>query len=86
MADLARRLVTTLAIGHYRAAGVLATLAIVPGLIALVQAQLTGIMPAPFGSWAFWVLFKFCPGPGHDRVPPGRPAGCALALAAGAAR
>jgi hypothetical protein len=48
----------TLALGHYRTARVLAALAIVPGLVALLQAQLTGIMPAPFGPWAWWVLFN----------------------------
>jgi hypothetical protein len=47
----------TLALGHYRTARVLAALAIVPGLAALLQAQATGIMPAPFGPWAWWVLF-----------------------------
>jgi hypothetical protein len=47
----------TLALGHYRTARVLAALAIVPGLAALLQAQLTGIMPAPFGPWAWWILF-----------------------------
>jgi hypothetical protein len=47
----------TLALGHYRTARVLAVLAIVPGLAALLQAQLTGTMPAPFGPWAWWVLF-----------------------------
>ena len=50
-----------MALGHYRAARVLAALAVVPGLVALVQAQLTGIMPAPFGSWAFWVLVGLAP-------------------------
>jgi hypothetical protein len=48
----------TLALGHHRTARVLAVLAIVPGLAALLQAQLTGIMPAPFGPWAWWVLFN----------------------------
>jgi hypothetical protein len=47
----------TLALGHYRTARVLAALAIVPGLAALLQARFTGIMPAPFGPWAWWVLF-----------------------------
>src|SRR5690242_16179925 len=37
----------TLALGHYRTARVLAVLAIVPGLVALLQAPFTGIMPAP---------------------------------------
>ena len=32
-----------------------------PGLVALVQAQLTGIMPAPFGPWALWVLLNLVP-------------------------
>ena len=48
----------TLALGHYRTARVLAALAIVPGLAALLQAQLTGIMPALFGPWVWWVLFN----------------------------
>jgi len=47
----------TLALGYYRTARVLAALAVVPGLVALLQAQLTGMMPAPFGPWAWWVLF-----------------------------
>jgi hypothetical protein len=48
----------TLALGRYRTARVLAALAIVPDLVALLQAQFTGIMPAPFGPWAWWVLFN----------------------------
>jgi hypothetical protein len=48
----------TLALGHYRTARVLAAVAIVPGLVALLQAQVTGVMPAPFGPWAWWVLFS----------------------------
>jgi GrpB protein len=51
----------TLALGHYRTARILAALAIVPGLVALLQAQLTGIMPAPFGPWPFWVLLDLAP-------------------------
>ena len=51
----------TLALGQYRTARVLAPLAILPGLVALLQAQVTGIMPAPFGSWAFWVLVDLAP-------------------------
>ena len=51
----------TLALGHYRTARVLAVLAVVPGLAALAQAQVTGIMPAPFGPWAWWVLFSLVP-------------------------
>ena len=51
----------TLALGHYRTARLLAALAIIPGLAALLQAQFTGIMPAPFGPWAWWVLFSLAP-------------------------
>ncbi len=51
----------TLALGHYRMARFLAALAIVPGLVALLQAQFTGIMPAPFGPWIFWVLLDLAP-------------------------
>ena len=51
----------SLVLGHYRTARVLAALAIVPGLVALVQSQITGIMPAPFGSWVFWVLLALGP-------------------------
>jgi len=50
-----------LALGHDRTARILAALAIVPGLAALLQAQLTGIMPAPFGPWAWWVLLGLVP-------------------------
>jgi hypothetical protein len=50
-----------LALGHYRTARVLAVLAIVPGLVALLQGQFTGIMPAPFGLWAFWVMVDLAP-------------------------
>jgi hypothetical protein len=50
-----------LALGHYRLARVLAPLAIVPGLVALLQAQFTGIMPASFGPWPFWVLLDLAP-------------------------
>jgi hypothetical protein len=51
----------TLALGHYRTARVLAALVIIPDLVALLQAQLTGTMPAPFGSWAFWPLLSVAP-------------------------
>jgi len=67
----------TLALGHYRTARILAVLAIVPGLAALLQAQLTGIMPAPFGPWAWWVLFNLALVAAmtafhHDAPPPAR--------------
>jgi len=80
----------TLAVGHYRTARVLAAAAIVPGLVALLQAQVTGIMPAPFGPWGWWVLFNLAPVAAmtafhQDAPPPARlpwllalPAGCLL--------
>ena len=76
----------TLALGHYRTARVLAALAIVPGLVALVQAQLTGIMPAPFGSWVFWVLADLAPVlamTAFHRDTPAAPRPWLLALPAG---
>ena len=77
----------TLALGHYRTARVLAALAIVPGLVALLQAQLTGILPAPFGSWVFWVLADLAPVLAmtafHRDAPPAAPGPWLLALPAG---
>jgi hypothetical protein len=77
----------TLALGHYLTARVLAALAIVPGLVALLQAQLTGTMPAPFGPWAFWVLLDRAPVLAmtafHRDAPPAAPRPWLLALPAG---
>jgi hypothetical protein len=77
----------TLALGHYRAARVLAALAIVPGLGALIQAQLTGIMPAPFAPWPLWILLDLAPVLAmtafHRNAPPAAPLPWLLALPAG---
>jgi hypothetical protein len=77
----------TLPLGYYRTARVLAALAIVPGLVALLQAQLTGIMPAPFGPWIFWVLVDLVPVLAmtafHGDAPSAAPAPWLLALPAG---
>jgi hypothetical protein len=77
----------TLALRHYRTARVLAALAIVPGLVALLQAQLTGIPPAPFGSWIFWVLVDLAPVLAmtvfHGDAPSAAPGPWLLALPAG---
>jgi hypothetical protein len=77
----------TLALGHYRTARVLAALAVVPGLVALLQAQLTGILPAPFGPWIFWVLVDLAPVLAmtafHRDAPPAAPGPWLLALPAG---
>ena len=76
-----------LALGHYRTARVLAPLAIVPGLAALLQAQLTGVRPAPFGLWAFWVLLDLVPVLAmtafHRDAPPAARLPWLLALPAG---
>jgi hypothetical protein len=77
----------SLALGDYRTARVLAALAIVPGLVALLQARFTGIMPAPFGPWAFWILADLVPVLAmtafHRDAPPVVPRLWLLALPAG---
>ena len=77
----------TLALGHDRTARVLAALAIVPGLVALLQAQRTGFLPAPFGPWAFWVLIDLAPVLAMTTfrrdAPPAAPRRWLLALPAG---
>ncbi|HEV3287974.1 MAG TPA: hypothetical protein VG123_03180, partial [Streptosporangiaceae bacterium] len=77
----------TLVLGYYRTARVLAALAIVPGLAALIQAQLTGTMAAPFAPWPFWVLFDLAPVLAmtafHRNAPPAAPLPWLLALPAG---
>ena len=77
----------SLALGHYRTARLLATLAIVPGLVALLQAQITGFMPAPFGPWIFWILLDFAPVLAmtafHSGASPVTPGPWLLALPAG---
>jgi len=50
-----------LILGRYRTARILAASAITPGLVALLQAQFTGVMPAPFGTPAFWILADLVP-------------------------
>jgi hypothetical protein len=76
-----------LVLGHYRTARVLAALAIVPNLVALLQAQLTGILPAPFGPWIFWVLVDLAPvlamAAFHRDAPSAAPGPWLLALPAG---
>jgi hypothetical protein len=76
-----------LVLGYYLAARVLAALAIVPGLAALLQAHLTGVLPAPFGPWAFWVLVDLAPVLAmtafHRNVSAARPRAWLLALPAG---
>jgi hypothetical protein len=77
----------TLALGHRRTAPVLAALAIVPGLVALLRAQFTGIMPAPSGPWVFWVLLDLAPVLAmtafHSGAPPAARWPWLLALPAG---
>jgi hypothetical protein len=77
----------SLAFGHYRTARMLAALAIVPGLVALLQAQRTGVMPAPFGPWTWWILFDLAlvlaMTAYHRDAPPTAPRPWLLALPAG---
>jgi hypothetical protein len=77
----------TLALRHYRTARVLAALAIVPSLVALLQAQFTGIMPAPFGPWPVWILLDLAPVLAmtafHRDAPPAARRPWLLALPAG---
>jgi hypothetical protein len=50
-----------LVLGSYRAARVIAVLAIAPALVQLLSAQITG-NPAPqLVPWAFWILFDVVP-------------------------
>jgi hypothetical protein len=63
----------TLAAGYYRTARVLAGLVIAADLAALLQAQLTGAMPVPFGSLAFWVLINLAPVLAMTAFHPGAP-------------
>jgi hypothetical protein len=77
----------TLGLGYYRTARVLAALTIVPGLAALLEARRTGVMPAPFGPWAFWVLLDLAPVLAmtafHRNAPPAAPRRWLLALPVG---
>jgi hypothetical protein len=77
----------TLVFGHYRTARVLAALVIVPGLAVLLYDQVTGIMSAPFGPWAWWVLFNLVPvvamAAFHQDAPPPARWPWLLALPAG---
>jgi hypothetical protein len=77
----------TLALGRYRTARVLAALAILPSLVAVLQAQFTGIMPAPFGPWSFWILLDLVPVLAmtafHRDAPPAARGPWLLALPAG---
>jgi len=50
-----------LILGHYRAARVLAVMAVVLDLVWLAQGQLTGALLSPYGSWAFWSLYDLVP-------------------------
>jgi len=48
-------------LGHYRTARVIAVMAIVPGLAALLQHQLSGSLPAPYEAWAHWAVLGLVP-------------------------
>ena len=50
-----------LLLGQYRAAKVIAALTIVTDLAVLLQRQLTGPLPLPYGAWAYWILLDLAP-------------------------
>jgi hypothetical protein len=50
-----------LVLGSYRAARVIAVVAIVPALVQLLSAQFTGSQAPQFVPWAFWILFDVVP-------------------------
>jgi hypothetical protein len=76
-----------LVMGRYRAARVIAVLAIVPALAWLLQGQVTGSLLSPFGSWAFWILIDLAPVVAltafHQDAPPIARRAWLLALPAG---
>jgi hypothetical protein len=51
----------TLVLGHYRAAQVIALLAVIPDLAGALHAQLTGTIQSPYFSWVFCVLLDLAP-------------------------
>ena len=64
-----------LVLGRYRTAQVIAALAIVPDLVWLLQQAVHRRLPgAVAGAVGLLGPGQSCPGPGHDRVPPRRPA------------
>ena len=75
-----------LVLRHYRTARVLGALAIVPYLVVLLRAELTGSQLPLFGAWAFWVLLDLAPVLAMAAFYRRRPRGRAPALAAGPAR
>jgi hypothetical protein len=76
-----------LVLGHYRTARVIAVPAIVPALVALLQAQLTGYPRPLFGAWAHWALLDLVPvlamAAFHRDAPPAARRPWLLALPAG---
>jgi hypothetical protein len=75
-----------LVLGHYRPARVIAALAVIPGLAALLQHQLSGSVSAPSGAWAYWVLLDLVPvlamAAFHSGAPPAARRAWLLALPA----
>jgi len=51
----------TLVLRRYRTAHIVAAMTVLTSLVALLRAPSTRVMPAPFGSWAYWVLLELVP-------------------------
>ncbi len=76
----------SLVLGRYRMARVIATPAIVPYLIWVLQGQFAGRFPAtPIGPWTFWILLNLAPVLAMTAFH-GTPRRRSPTLAAGAAR
>jgi hypothetical protein len=50
-----------LVLGHHRTARVIVALAVMSDLVAVLQAQLAGNLPLPYGAWAHWALIDLVP-------------------------
>lgn len=50
-----------LVLGYYRAAWVIAVLAVTGALAIVLQGQLAGELVSPFASWSYWVLMDLVP-------------------------
>ncbi len=73
-------------LGQYRAARIIAVLAMLADLVWLTHWQLTGGLQSPYGSWAFWFLLDLAPvlamAAFHRDAPPPARRPWLLALAA----
>jgi hypothetical protein len=66
-----------LLLGQYRVARVIAALTVLVDLTTVLQHQLAGTQPLPYGAWAFWLLLDLAPALAmaafhRDAPPPAR--------------